>query len=188
MCIVVVLNIERLRTGMYEVEIKGRAKEDTLERLKKLAKETGHIVHEDIYLNHPNRDFAVTDEALRIRRADDKLVLSYKGAKIDGETKTRLELESNIGEEMLEILMCLGFKKIYTVEKQRTFYEYDGAKITYDIVDGLGEYIELEKKVETLAEVEDTKEELFEVFKKLGFEREESERKSYLELLLEKKN
>ena len=45
----------------------------------------------DIYYNHPERDFAETDEALRIRKVDKKYILTYKGPKIGTRSKTRVE-------------------------------------------------------------------------------------------------
>ena len=48
---------------------------------------------EDLYFAHPSRDFAETDEALRIRRKGDATFITYKGPKVDTTTKTRRELE-----------------------------------------------------------------------------------------------
>ena len=47
----------------------------------------------DQYFAHPARDFAQTDEALRIRRIGQSNFVTYKGPKIDATTKTRRELE-----------------------------------------------------------------------------------------------
>ena len=47
----------------------------------------------DLYLAHPSRDFAQTDEALRLRRKGDANFITYKGPKIDATTKTRREIE-----------------------------------------------------------------------------------------------
>ena len=43
----------------------------------------------DCYYAHPCRDFAVTDEALRLRRVGDVNYITYKGPKLDSATKTR---------------------------------------------------------------------------------------------------
>ncbi|MEC7978814.1 MAG: class IV adenylate cyclase, partial [Planctomycetota bacterium] len=47
----------------------------------------------DHYFNHPERDFAATDEAFRIRIEGAEACLTYKGPKLDAETKTRREVE-----------------------------------------------------------------------------------------------
>ena len=43
----------------------------------------------DVYFAHPARDFAVTDEALRLRQKGAEGYITYKGPKIDPTTKTR---------------------------------------------------------------------------------------------------
>src|SRR4051794_25711590 len=47
----------------------------------------------DHYLNAPDRDFARSDEAFRLRRIGDRNLLTYKGPRHDGTSKTRTELE-----------------------------------------------------------------------------------------------
>ena len=58
----------------------------------------------DVYFAHPARDFARTDEALRIRRKAEKNFLTYKGPKVDATTKTRHEIDLPLppGEEVAE--------------------------------------------------------------------------------------
>ena len=88
---------------MIEVEVK--AKIDNFEDMRKKLNDLGAIktkeeFQEDIYFNSPIVDFAKTDEALRIRttkQGDEKhIFITYKGAKIDSESKTREEIEFGI--------------------------------------------------------------------------------------------
>src|SRR5262245_36384238 len=51
------------------------------------------ISQADQYWNHPARDFARTDEALRLRQVGEQNWLTYKGPRIDATTKTRQEIE-----------------------------------------------------------------------------------------------
>jgi adenylate cyclase class 2 len=51
------------------------------------------VVQSDQYFAHPSRDFALTDEALRIRTSGGESFVTYKGPKLDTTTKTRHELE-----------------------------------------------------------------------------------------------
>ena len=80
---------------------------------------------EDRYFNSPVRDFAQTDEALRIRetKSDDKhnLFITYKGPKIDAKSKTRKEVEMEIedADKASKIFENLGFKEVRTVIKDR---------------------------------------------------------------------
>ncbi|HEU5115398.1 MAG TPA: class IV adenylate cyclase, partial [Isosphaeraceae bacterium] len=80
----------------FEVEIKFRAADHRAlaARLIALGAEASEAQeHEDLYLAHPSRDFARTDEALRLRRVGDQNRVTYKGPKLGGPTKTREEIE-----------------------------------------------------------------------------------------------
>ncbi|MEO6812208.1 MAG: class IV adenylate cyclase, partial [Isosphaeraceae bacterium] len=80
----------------YEVEIKFRVPDhDALvRRLAELGVAPGPpIEQEDAYLAHPGRNFAKSDEALRLRRVGTQNRITYKGPKRGGPTKTREEIE-----------------------------------------------------------------------------------------------
>jgi len=122
-----------------------------------------------------------TDEALRIRKSE-KIVLTYKGPKVDRETKTREEIEVVVSdfEGTLEIFKRLGFNVVAKVSKVRKIYKLDDVKILVDSVDGLGDFVEIEIKSD---DVEVAKKKIFEIARHLGLK--ESITKSYLEMLLE---
>src|SRR5690606_38191638 len=83
-------------TMTLEVEQKFRvARQDQLRSaIASLNPQTmGVQTQRDVYYNHPARDFATTDEALRLRTVGDSTVVTYKGAKLPGPTKTRREIE-----------------------------------------------------------------------------------------------
>ena len=67
----------------------------------------------DHYFNAPDRNFAESDEALRIREQRTELLvqtmLTYKGAKVDPLSNTRVEVETEISDAagMREILKFL---------------------------------------------------------------------------------
>src|SRR3954471_6393175 len=70
----------------------------------------------DHYFNAPDRDFARTDEAFRVRSVGSNNYVTYKGPKRDRETKTRLEIEVALAEgeaaaaDFRRILTLLGYK------------------------------------------------------------------------------
>ena len=81
---------------MYEVEQKYpvadvKAIEDRLGRLG--ASWHGTAEQVDRYFNHPSRDFAVTDEALRLRSTAAGVAITWKGPRLDATAKTRREIE-----------------------------------------------------------------------------------------------
>lgn len=108
----------------------------------------------DHYFNHPQRDFAESDEAFRIRMDGSKACLTYKGPKIDAETKTRREIEVPLRDPETslalseEMLVCLGFRPVATVSKRRTTYEIIWQQqivtVAWDQVEGVGAFVELE--------------------------------------------
>jgi len=101
----------------------------------------------DRYFNHPCRDFAATDEALRLRRTGAALAITWKGPRLDATAKTRRELELPLAEAAVpaaavaeaavpaaapvqaavpatldswtELLEALGFRPVREVAKQR---------------------------------------------------------------------
>ncbi len=197
---------------MIEVEIKVKVSDPDSIREKFKSKDGEYIVslhHEDTYFNMPEklRDFRKTDEALRIRKSiefenefessENKITyyLTYKGKKLDSLTKTRKELEISVsnGEIMKDLLNSLGFREVLTVVKERELYEvHYKDKVIIALIDYipiLNEwFIEVELITESTKKLEDSRELLFEFLRSINIKREESISKSYLELIVERKN
>jgi adenylate cyclase class 2 len=175
---------------LIEVEVKAIAKEFDSIR-KKLVKLNASKVkierQEDTYFNAPHRDFAITDEALRIRKIPEndnlRVFITYKGAKIDKSSKTRKEFEVGVldAEVTKNIFESLGFKKVATVVKDREIYQLEDFIITLDTVKKAGNFVEIEKDLEDGADFDETLQEIFNLYEKLGIT-EGFERRSYLEL------
>jgi adenylate cyclase class 2 len=169
---------------MIEVEVKARANEQTIHKILALGAvflaEENHI---DIYFNSPLRDFKKTDEALRIRIKEEGSRLTYKGPKLDSETKSRQELTVEIDspERMEDVLRALGFVPSAEVRKRRTKYVLGDVTFALDDVQGLGLFLEVEARGE--ADWEGQKIRVVSLLSQLGLG--ESLRKSYLELLEE---
>lgn len=173
---------------MLEAEVKARVTglKDVENRLIRLeARYLGEEEQIDLYFNHPSRDFSTTDEALRLRRAGEKLFITYKGPKLDPLTKTRIEHEVGIDSynEAEQILMSLGFTPVMEVRKNRKLYSHKGYLIALDSVEGLGYFVEVEGRKEENKDPQG----LLAFLRELGIPPEKSERRSYLELLLDKK-
>lgn len=175
---------------MIEVEVKAIANEFGSIR-KKLVKLNASKVkierQEDTYFNAPHRDFAITDEALRIRKIPEndnlRVFITYKGAKIDKSSKTRKEFEVGVvdAEVTKNIFESLGFKEVATVVKDREIYQLEEFIITLDTVKKAGTFVEIEKDLEDGADFDETLQEIFRLYEKLGIT-EGFERRSYLEL------
>jgi adenylate cyclase class 2 len=145
----------------------------------------------DVYFAHPARDFAKTDEALRIRRKGSENFITYKGPKVDASTKTRHEIDlplpsgESTAEAWVGILSALGFTIAGEVRKSRRKAYVDWqdrrVEVSLDEVEGLGRYAELELVVES-EELEAAKGCITSLAADMGLEN--NERRSYLELLL----
>jgi adenylate cyclase class 2 len=146
----------------------------------------------DHYFAHPARDFAQTDEALRIRRIGQENRVTYKGPKIDQATKTRRELELPLAtgdlvtSQYVQLFQALGFRSVAEVKKRRRCGRFTwngwGVEATLDEVDELGLFVELEIQADadTLRDAQAT---LVALAAQLGLT--VVERRSYLEMLLE---
>ena len=148
-------------------------------------------VEADHYFNAPDRDFAHTDEAFRLRRIGTANFLTYKGPKKAGAVKIRTELEIPLldgdrsADDMTRLLVHLGYRPVAVVRKRRRHFHLkkDAFELTVclDAVEELGCFVE----VEVLAPVEQetaARAVLEETAKALGLT--ELERRSYLGLLL----
>ena len=191
---------------MYEVELKFPVADPRAfaERLATLA---GRLYapddQVDRYFNHPCRDFACTDEALRLRHDGDGVAITWKGPRIDATTKTRREIElplsvgpAECGDaaspaestiaHWTELLEALGFRPVATVAKRRqsarVHWQGMEVDVALDSVAGVGEYLELELQASE-AEVPQARA----CLESLACELDcgPTERRSYLELLLE---
>lgn len=176
---------------MYEVELKVRADRDAVEATLEAegAKPLGSVTQLDTYYDAPMRDFAATDEALRIRRehADGETTkLTYKGPLIDETSKTREEHETTVedADALIATLGALGFDAVATVEKHRERFEFDGYTVTLDRVEDLGEFVEVETEAHEEG-IDDAREGVRATLEDLDLDPEGGIRTSYLELLLD---
>lgn len=141
----------------FEIEIKVRVADLHPIEQKLIADKAELIADQDehdIYYNAPHRDFAVTDEALRLRYVENQKCgkimppcITYKGAKVGKEGfKAREEIivDLSSGEEFAQMLERLGFRKTADVNKHRKIYQVKDAIITLDTLEGVGVFSEIE--------------------------------------------
>ena len=195
---------------MIEVEIKVKISDPNLIR-KKFEENNGiykiSLNHEDTYFNMPKglRDFRQTDEALRLRKSTEffknnaseaqkiNYYMTYKGKKIDKTTKTREEIEIKIDEieNMKKILKFLGFREVFTVIKKRELYDFmfndTRIEALIDYIPILEQhFVEVELITESFENVDKSREILFQFLEIFGIKKQESIRRSYLELIFDK--
>jgi adenylate cyclase class 2 len=145
----------------------------------------------DHYFNAPDRDFARTDEAFRLRRVGAANFVTYKGPKRKDVVKIRTELEiplrdgDEAAQQFMQLLVHLGYRPVAVVRKHRRMrhLEREGFALTVclDEVERLGRFAE----VEILApeeQVDKARTVLADTAAALGLS--ELERRSYLGMLL----
>lgn len=165
------------------------------QRLQELGAQLAEPVEQvDTYFAHPARDFAQTDEALRLRQVGEATWITYKGPKLDSQTKTRRELELPLVAgrkefaQYAELLAALGFRPVASVRKRREAARlaWDGqeVEVALDRVAQVGEFVELEisASLGDSASLDGAKAGIASLAKQLGLS--QPERRSYLELLL----
>jgi adenylate cyclase class 2 len=145
----------------------------------------------DHYFNAPDRDFARTDEAVRIRRIGPNNYLTYKGPKIDSATKSRKEIEvafaggDEAAAKMTDFLQSLGYRSVAIVGKNRQIHEMVREGFTvhfcFDDVDQVGRFMEIEIVADE-EQFETAKELVQRLAAELGLPA--TERRSYLQMLL----
>jgi adenylate cyclase, class 2 len=179
----------------FEVELKfpiADADEMTLQLLARGAHRGGVVKQSDLYFQHPCRDFRQTHEALRLRKTDDGLRITYKGPIIDARTKMRRELELPVGrdtsefDQFRELLTVLGFEPVRGVEKTRAVYDlmWEGRplELAVDAVEGLGTFLEIESMAHD-SDRDAARDAILRLAENLGLKN--PERHSYLQLLIQ---
>lgn len=180
----------------YEVEVKYRSVDH--ERLRRLLIELGAteapaVDQEDLYLSHPARDFAQTNEALRLRRIGDDNRVTYKGPKLPGPTKTREEIELPFREgeasfrDLARLFENLGFAPVADVRKRRTSFHLSRPpyeiEVSLDRAEGLGDFAEIEAIAPDEAALATAQAAVLALADRLGLD--EVEPRSYLRMVLE---
>lgn len=194
---------------MIEAEMKFRL-DDAPRLIDRLREEFGaefgtEFEENDLYFQHFGRDFRQTDEALRIRQTGRELRITYKGPKLDAETKTREEIELPLSffdeksgkkdekavhalrDDWTRLLTRLGFLPAATVLKMRRAarISYEGLDFifTLDRFEEIGEFVEIETQVTEPAALESARDRMKRLAEKLSLG--DSIRVSYLEMLTE---
>src|SRR5262245_39418921 len=108
----------------------------------------------DDYFNAPDRDFARTDEAFRLRQIGERNLITYKGPKQAGPAKTRTEIEvpleagAKSADGFRQLVLKLGFRPTAVVRKRRTIWHFQRGgfdlQACLDEVAEIGRFVEVE--------------------------------------------
>ncbi|NHX36194.1 MULTISPECIES: class IV adenylate cyclase [Halolamina] len=182
---------------MYEVELKVEADHARVRSALEAAgaAPVDYVRQVDTYYDAPHREFAETDEALRLREeteldgdgqpVETTTKMTYKGPLVEQASKTREEHETAVDDPdaAAGILDGLGFEPAATVAKERERFELDGYTVTLDQVEGLGSFVEVDREGAE-SEIERLRAGAQALLRDLGLDPADQIRTSYLGLLL----
>jgi adenylate cyclase class 2 len=168
--------------------------EELAESLNTIAKKQEATSQKDTYYIPKHRNFlekTPISEWLRIREEKDKITVNYKNwhDAPGGKTISCDEFETGIdnAEIMKNIFRVLDFKEIIIVEKTRNTWHYKDVLISIDMVEGLGNFIELEANG-SFPDIQKAKDHLYRILNEINAKVGEQDHKGYPHLVLEKKN
>lgn len=143
------------------LEIEAKVQVDTFEPiLQRLAQHGGRWLgsyqQNDIYFTDTEKRLIQSGCGLRVRQqrcGEQSLsVVTFKGPRQPGPFKTRLELETSVGDGQIlcRILEQLGLKPLLTVSKNRQEWQFMECLVCLDEVAELGLFVEIEAAGEQL--------------------------------------
>jgi adenylate cyclase class 2 len=122
---------------------------------------------------------------MRVRDEGTKKFLTYKGAELkkDGIWQ-EYELEIDDIKKSIAMLQAMGLEKIIAVKKYRKEYTLNGLTICLDVIDDLGNFIE----IESVDDKDINKDSLKNLMQKLNIKEKQIIHKGYVTILLIKNN
>jgi adenylate cyclase class 2 len=137
------------------VEIEAKLKVDSLQEIAdKLTALDAEFLQEqmqtDYYFDDANTTLTKTDRCLRLRRQrtaeEQRLFLTYKGAKEKDEFKKRQEIEIEVtdADSADKLLSEIGYERALVVEKKRRVWRFRQCSVALDELPSLGNFVEIE--------------------------------------------
>ena len=161
---------------MMEIEQKYRIKNPKIIRtaLKKLRARKIASGFETNELLDRKGELRRKKSVLRLRRYGKKTTLTFKGPRLKGTFKRRVEIETQVpGMIIKKILEALGFKTFFRYSKTREEYHFGHCVVVLDHLSRLGWFVEVEGSPAKIRSVA----------KKLGLRKSDEEDRSYPQLL-----
>ena len=138
---------------MYEVEVKAvlKNRNAVMKKLQDLGCKFGSELHQVDYIFAPSGtpypDLPLGTPVLRVRKQNEKYFFTLKIPQSSHQDCIEREMEIQDGEKMVEILELMKWDRLPTVDKKRIKTNYKDMEIVLDVVEHLGEFIEVEKIV-----------------------------------------
>ncbi len=177
---------------MIEVELKARVRDmkAVRERVASFAEYVRDFEKFDSYWHGPDWRFARGTKGFRVRNDNDSIVVTYKVKRNESGIEINKETEFSVSDMdvFLAFIRRIGCEPFYQKKKTGSSYKYEDYLIELLTVEGLGDFIEIEKLEEreepdNLPIVLGT---LKSILSRSGIDASEIEARSYSELILQK--
>ena len=140
---------------MMRTEIEAKLKVGSLQEIiARLAELGAEFLEEqlqtDYYFDDANTTLTKADRCLRLRQQlvgqNERIFLTYKGAKEKDNFKKRQEIEIEIkdADSTEKLLSVLGYEKVLVFEKKRRVWRLGGCEVALDELPLLGSFMEIE--------------------------------------------
>lgn len=146
-----------LRFQLMPVEIEIKLKVHHLapvrDRLREIAAtHVGEVMETNAFFDTSDRALLASDCGLRLRHSRDvatkqeKLVVTYKGPRGEGQVKKREEIEFGVdrADGIEQFLERLGYVRQLSFEKRRETWKLEKCTIELDLLPELGSFVEIE--------------------------------------------
>jgi len=136
---------------MHEIEVKAKVvdQDKLLAKLERDGCQLGPAVAQDdtVYSNMPKIPGTAQPDrvVLRVRIEDGRVIFTLKKDRANELSGEEHETEVSDEAELRAIIKLLKFTEVVRVRKERQQGEWRGCHVCVDRVDGLGDFIELEK-------------------------------------------
>ena len=134
-----------------EAKLKVESHEEVIEKLAELGAEfLAEQLQTDYYFDDANRTLTKADRCFRLRRQltgkNEKIFLTYKGARKKSEFKEREEIEIEVGDgdSVEKLFLALGYERVLVFEKKRRVWRLGECEVALDEVPLLGDFVEIE--------------------------------------------
>lgn len=177
---------------MKEIEVKAKIEdaESVKEKLVNLGCQFGsEMIQEDVIflpIGIEYGEIVKGTPVVRVRNSNGAVTLTIKKRVVEGNELIKLEKEIAVDDKQraIEIVEHMGFHEVVRVNKKRMQRKHEDMTICLDEIEGLGNFIEVEKMSggENEAEIQ---EQLFEFLKTLGINSDDRIIKGYDTLIYE---
>ena len=170
---------------MMEIEIRAKAYEGIKNKLVDIGAEKKDEYNEtDEYFRFEKDDQRRL--VIRLRRRDDKNLLTFKGSSRLKEDIAWQEWESEIkdSDSLKSLMLANGLVIVTTIKKFRTSYTFEDFEINIDNIKSLGNFVEVELISDN---AEEAHQKIIEFMRKeLSIGESDVVKKGYVQLMLEK--